>query len=125
MKRHYYLILIPVILMVLGQSFGKIGAGHVSLTGFSVLQFFNIFTIIACICLILRGFVWLILLRKFDLVFVYPFMSISYILILIVSCILFKEAITIGKIVGSFLITGGVFSISLGEKKTRRDIINV
>ena len=95
------------------------------MTGFSVLQFFNIFTIIACICLILRGFVWLILLRKFDLVFVYPFMSISYILILIVSCILFKEAITIGKIVGSFLITGGVFSISLGEKKTRRDIINV
>lgn len=125
MKRHYYLILVPIILIVLGQSFGKIGAGYISLTDFNVWHFLNIFTIVACACLILRGFIWLILLRRFDLAFAYPFMSIAYILILIVSYALFNEVMTIGKVAGCCLITFGVFFFSLGEKKNKgRELIN-
>lgn len=116
-KKKYYLMSIPIFFIVLEQTFAKIGASYISITNFNVLQFLNIFTIISVFCLITRGILWFFLFMKFDLAFVYPFMSVSYIFILIISCILFNEELTVGKIIGSLFITLGVFFVSLGEKK--------
>jgi len=64
--------------------------------------------------------------RTFDLAFIYPFVSVSYILILIVSYLAFNEVITVGKIAGSCLIASGVFCISLAEKHNKsKDRMNV
>ena len=119
MNHRYFLILIPITLVVLGQSLAKIGASHIYLNNFSISQVFNIFIIISFICLLVRGLVWLVLMRMFDLAFIYPFMSVSYILILIVSYLVFNEVITVGKIAGCCLISVGVFCISLAEKHNK------
>lgn len=126
MNYRYFLILIPITLVVLGQSLAKIGASHIYLNNFSISQVFNIFIIVAFICLLVRGLVWLVLMRMFDLAFIYPFMSVSYILILIVSYLAFSEVITVGKIAGCCLIAFGVFCIGLAEKDNKsKDHINV
>lgn len=104
----------------------KIGASNISLNNFNISQVFNVFIIVSFICLLVRGLVWLVLMRMFDLAFIYPFVSVSYILILIVSYLLFNEVITVGKIAGSCLISFGVFCISLAEKDNKsKDHINV
>ena len=126
MNYRYFLILIPITLIVLGQSLAKIGASNISLNNFSISQVFNIFIIGSFICLSVRGLVWLVLMRMFDLAFIYPFMSVSYILILIVSYLLFNEVVTVGKIAGCCLISSGVFCIGLAEKANKsKDRINV
>ena len=126
MNYRYFLILIPITLIVIGQSLAKIGASNIYLDNFSVSQVFNIFIIVAFICLSVRGLVWLVLLRMFDLAFIYPFMSVSYILILIVSYLAFNEVITVGKIAGCCLIAFGVFCIGLAEKDNKsKNYINV
>ena len=126
MNYRYFLILIPITLIVLGQSLAKMGASNIYLNDFNISQVFNIFIIAGFICLLVRGLVWLVLMRMFDLVFIYPFMSVSYIFILIVSYLLFNEVITTGKIAGCCLISSGVFCISLAEKANKsKDHINV
>ncbi|QEE16016.1 EamA family transporter [Promethearchaeum syntrophicum] len=116
-NKEYILILVPVTLQVLGTTFGKIGASNISIEDFQIIQFFNFFTIIACIVLVLRGFIWLFVLKKFDLAFAYPFMSLSYIFILFISHFYFNEDINTYKIIGSVLITLGTFFLSIGELK--------
>lgn len=115
----YFLVLIPITLIVIGQSLAKIGASYIQLNNFSISQVLNIFIIVAFICLMLRGLVWLVLLRMFNLAFVYPSMSVSYILMLIVSYLVFNEVITVANIAGSCLIALGVFCTSLAEKDNK------
>lgn len=110
----------PIAIMVIGQLFGKIGAARVSLSDFHLLQFLNPFTLAAFACLLARGFIWIVLFRKFDLAFIYPFMSISYIIIVLVSHVVFGEALTFGKGIGGLLIMAGVSFISIGERENRK-----
>ena len=118
--------MIPITLIVVGQSLAKVGTSYIDLSNFSIGHVFNIFIIVAFICLLLRGLVWLVLMRTFDLAFIYPFISVSYILILIVSYFAFDEVVTAGKIAGSCMITFGVFFISLAERRNKsKDRMNV
>jgi len=55
---------------------------------------------------------WLIALSKKDLSFVYPFISLTYILVLILSCLLLKENISINKLIGTLVIMIGLAIIA-------------
>lgn len=65
---------------------------------------------------ILSGFVaaflaalsWMAAMTKFEISFAYPFMSLSFVLVLIISAILLGETITLGKIIGLILIIMGI-----------------
>jgi len=60
---------------------------------------------------------WFILHRKFKLSFIYPILSLNYFFSLFLGKVLFQEAITIKKIVGSIVIVFGVFIITMSSKK--------
>ncbi len=49
---------------------------------------------------------------KFDLSFAYPFMSLEFVLVLILSVMLFREPITVHKVVGMLFIVSGIFITS-------------
>ncbi|MFW5712680.1 MAG: hypothetical protein ACOCZA_12125 [Spirochaetota bacterium] len=69
---------------------------------------------------LLRGLLWVFLLRKLKLVLVYPLMSLGYILVLAVSFILFNEPLTPGKIAGALFLMTGVSLVSLGEVRQKK-----
>ncbi len=119
--KQYFLIFVALILLILGQIFAKMGSDALSIDNFNVLDFFNFFIILGYTCLILQGLVWIFVLRQMDLSFAYPFMSISYVLVLIFSYFIFNEAITGWKIIGSSLMTIGVAIIYLGERGNKND----
>ena len=51
---------------------------------------------------------WMAAMTKFELSYAYPFTSLSFILVLILSGLFFHEPITIYKIIGSVLIVSGI-----------------
>lgn len=51
---------------------------------------------------------WMAALSKFDLSHAYPFMSLSFIIVLLSSIIIFGEAFTLGKVLGALLICAGI-----------------
>jgi drug/metabolite transporter (DMT)-like permease len=55
---------------------------------------------------------WLVVLSRVDLSYAYPFASLSYVLMLIASWLLFSENITALRVTGSFVVMLGVILIS-------------
>lgn len=113
------LIVIPIFLIVSSQIFLKIGSKFVKIENFNFLDFLNIFIILSLLCLFLRSVVWLSLFRKFDLTFIYPLTSISYIIMLIISVTFFNDTYTIGKVLGVLLIPIGLLLIGSAKKEKK------
>ena len=62
----------------------------------------------------LAGVSWLTAMTKFELSYAYPFMSLAFVLVLILSAILFHEAVTLPKVLGLLLIGMGIIVASRG-----------
>ncbi|NOT83803.1 MAG: EamA family transporter [Methylococcaceae bacterium] len=55
---------------------------------------------------------WIAAMTKFDISYAYPFMSLAFVLVLILSAWLFKESITVNKIIGMAFIVVGIIITS-------------
>lgn len=58
---------------------------------------------------------WMMAMTKLNLSTAYPFMSVSFVAVIIVSNFLFNEPIGLLKIIGVAFIVGGICMIGLGE----------
>ena len=67
---------------------------------------------------ILAGFFalvcWLAAMTKFELSYAYPFMSLAFVFVLVLSAVLFHEPLTVAKILGVLLIIAGIVVGSRG-----------
>lgn len=63
----------------------------------------------------LASLAWMAALKEFELSKAYPFMSLSFVGVLIISYWLFKETVTIQKILGSIMIIVGVILVSKSD----------
>jgi multidrug transporter EmrE-like cation transporter len=57
---------------------------------------------------------WMAAMTKFDLSYAYPFMSLSFLLVLVLSALLFHEPMTVPKIVGLAVVIAGLVIASQG-----------
>jgi multidrug transporter EmrE-like cation transporter len=108
----YIYILITLILTIYGQLILKWRLnflGHLP-DGFQK-QFVYIYSALID-PYILSSITWIAALTKFHLSYAYPFMSISFIAVLIMSNIFFNEPLTVNKIIGIVMITGGLIIAS-------------
>lgn len=55
---------------------------------------------------------WMAAVTKFDLSFAYPFTSLSFVFVVILSAILFEEQLTFNKVIGMSFILLGIFFTS-------------
>lgn len=60
----------------------------------------------------LASLTWIAALTKFQLSYAYPFMSISFILVMILSYYMFNEPLTLNKVSGIILIVSGLILAS-------------
>ena len=51
---------------------------------------------------------WIAAMTRFEVSYAYPFMSLAFILVLILSVLLFKETLTANKVWGLLLIVAGI-----------------
>ncbi|WP_154663549.1 EamA family transporter [Neobacillus dielmonensis] len=111
----YVLILTNIVCLVLGQTAWKYGLENVQLHGGVIQKFFQI----VFSPLILLGFglyiiatvIWMYLLSKLPLSFLYPLQSLAYVLALFISLFIFKEQIPMTRWIGTGVIMFGVYLI--------------
>jgi multidrug transporter EmrE-like cation transporter len=116
----YIYILITLILTIYGQLILKWRLnflGHLP-DGFQK-QFVYIYSALidpyilsSFLAAFLASITWIAALTKFHLSYAYPFMSISFIAVLIMSNIFFNVPLTVNKIIGIVMITGGLIIAS-------------
>ncbi len=51
---------------------------------------------------------WMAAMTKFDLSYAYPFMSIPFVIVLLLSALFFQEPVTFSKVAGLTLIVAGI-----------------
>ena len=105
-------LLFTIGIMLCGQFMAK-KAGLLIQNGDSIL---NTFSLLSYTCLLLRGVIWIWVVRNLRLVFAYPILSLNYILVLAASSVLFGESITFFNTAGASLIAGGVLLTGMGER---------
>jgi len=81
---------------------------------FLLRLFIDPFILSGLLAAFIASLFWMAAMTKFDLSHAYPFMSLSFILVLILSGVFFNEPINIFKVVGLTLIVIGIIVGSQG-----------
>jgi multidrug transporter EmrE-like cation transporter len=118
----YLFIASTILLTVYGQivikwQVGLAGSVPISLDGrvaFIARLLFNPWVISSLIAAFLAFLCWIGAITKFQLSYAYPFTSLSFVLVLFLSAILFREAVTIPKVLGMIFIIIGIVVGSQG-----------
>ncbi len=117
------LILFSILIAVVGQVLLKIGISKIGINSFTNLSALGgFFSGIIKSPLVLTGLflyvvsaaIWMVVLATVDLSFAYPFLGITYILILTVSKFILKEDVNPLRWIGSLIIIAGVVLVSKG-----------
>jgi uncharacterized membrane protein len=113
------IILIGILFASLGQVFWKIGMNAVgSIDTFTVsnfvLIFSNLYIITGLVMYGLGTVFWLIALSDKDLSYVYPFISLTFIIVLLLSYFVLKEQISTARIIGTIIIIVGLMVVVSG-----------
>lgn len=119
---HFVYILITIGLTVYGQLIVKWQvnlAGDFPIANWDKVLFLgklmlNPWVISSMAAALLAGFTWIAALTQLELSYAYPFMGLTFILILVLSTLLFQESLGWEKIVGVALIVAGITLSSQG-----------
>ena len=111
------IIIIGIIFAAFGQVSWKLGmnqAGQLATLNLTTLStvLLNPYVLLGFVMYGLSTIFWLVALSKKDLSFVYPFISLTYILVLVLSSLVLKESIGLNKIAGTIAIIIGLIIIS-------------
>lgn len=121
MLKNYILIVLTVCISVIAQTFLKNGMKQIGRIDNLDIKMIvpvawsmgtNIFVIGGLSLYVIGTFIWLILLSRLDLSFLYPFGALQYMLIFIVSFLVFGENIKPARIAGALIILVGIYIIS-------------
>jgi drug/metabolite transporter (DMT)-like permease len=72
-------------------------------------------------CMGCQALTWQIALRRFPLSVAYLVMSLSYVLLLLLSVLIFHETISRGNLIGAALIIGGVILLTHGQTREKNN----
>ena len=117
------LILLSISIAVGGQLMLKIGIDRIGVTGLgSMKALTSLFSGIIRSPMVITGLflylisaaIWLVVLSTVDLSFAYPFIGLTYVMVLVLSRFILKEEVNPLRWIGAFIITVGVVVISRG-----------
>ncbi|MHB8073367.1 EamA family transporter [Desulfosporosinus fructosivorans] len=113
----YLLILLTIcnsVLMVTGQTLWKLGATgkEVHSLGQLLRLFLSPYVIAGLMVYAFSSVLWIYILNKGDLSYVYPIQSTAFIFALIIGTTIFKEQLTLTKVIGVLVICLGVVIIT-------------
>ena len=89
-------------------------AGQLAALNFTTLPtvLLNPYVLLGFVMYALSTIFWLIALSKKELSFVYPFISLTYIIVLVLSSLVLKESMGVSKLVGTLIIIIGLIIIA-------------
>ena len=118
---HLY-ILLTILFTVYGQIVikwqvhlsGSFPLDNIAKVQYIIKLLLNPWVISSFVCAFLASLSWMAAMTKLPLSYAYPFMSLSFILVVLLSAVFFKESITINKSLGLAFIVLGIIIGSKG-----------
>ncbi len=118
-----FFILAPVLIQAATQILFKSAA--LRLESFTFLNIItNVFYLTCLMLYVVRTVLWQQALKRYPLSFVYPFISLSYVSLLLASAFIFKEPISTWNLVGSAIIIVGVITIYRSQEDNSTSVGN-
>jgi multidrug transporter EmrE-like cation transporter len=122
MKRSMVLIFATVLLTVYCQLIVKWRVGQAGAPPLDLVQklifltrlLFDPWMLTVMLAALLAGLSWFAVMTKYQLSYAYPFMSLAFVLVLLLSAFLFHEAVTVPKVVGLAVVIMGLIIASRG-----------
>ncbi len=115
------LILASVACGAVGQLTLKAGMNSLGPLQLSVNTFISMATspllLVGIAIFVVSTLLWLLALMKADLSFAYPFLSLTYIAVLVGGAVLFQENVTLPRVIGFAVIVAGVLIVARSEQK--------
>lgn len=117
------LILLSISIAVGGQLMLKIGINRMGISDFGSLGAVGGFfsgaikspmVIAGLLLYVISAAIWMIVLSTVDLSFAYPFIGLTYVLVLVLSKFILREDVNPVRWIGAFIITAGVVVLSRG-----------
>jgi len=113
---HMVWLVVSVVLGAIGQVLFKLGANQLPETGLS-LRFMiqcvtNFWIILGGLCYAASFFLWLYILKFFEVGFARSFVGAGYIITFALGLIFLGETFTVTRLVAILLITGGVMLLA-------------
>ena len=117
----YVYIALTVVFTVYGQLVIKwqmtgqeLPPGLVDKVVFILKQYLNPWVLSGLGSAFVASMAWIAAMTQFELSFAYPFMSTAFVLVMILSMVLFGEALNAFKLAGTLLIIAGMFVLARG-----------
>ena len=113
----YFYILLTVLFTVYGQlvikwqvsKAGTMPAASGAKVLFLLHLLLNFWVISGLVSALIAALAWMAAMTKFNLSFAYPFMSLSFVIVLALSAWFFGEPLTVHKVAGMALVIVGLF----------------
>lgn len=115
-NRFHFFYIIVLILTLASSLLGAISGKYIALN-LDFSSTFFIWSSLLILSFVYRFFSWIILHRKFQLSFIYPFLSLNYIFSLFLGRLLFDEPFNIKKIIGTVIIISGVLLVTFSKDR--------
>ena len=81
---------------------------------FVVELFFNPWIISCIVATLFAGVSWMLVMTRFEISYAYPWVSLSFVLMLILGVFLFGEEFSVNKLVGTIVVVFGIIIITRG-----------
>lgn len=115
----FVFVALTILLTVYGQvivkwqvsGMGELPPGIVEKITFVFKQYLNPWIISALLAAFLASASWIVAMTQLELSFAYPFMSLAFVLVLILSAAFLGEAFTLNKAIGTGIIIFGLVII--------------
>ena len=91
-----------------------------AIAGFTLLFFLNPLLLLALGCIFVGGLFWLVAMSKFELSFLYPFLSINYVSIVIGSQLFLGESVSLYRYISVVFIIIGLIILSRSPHSERQ-----
>ncbi len=116
----FFFIALTIALTVYGQLVfkwqvdlaGQVPSGLAEQIGFVLRLLVNPWVISSFAAAFLGSLTWMGALTQFELSFAYPFMSLAYVVVMVFSYWLFREPLTMPKVIGTLVVILGLFIIT-------------
>ena len=81
---------------------------------FLIKLLFDPWMLTVVVAALLAGLCWFAAMTKYELSYAYPFMSLAFVFVLLLSALIFHEAVTVPKVVGLLVVIVGLVIASRG-----------
>lgn len=116
----HFFILLTLVFTVYGQlvlkwqmgGAGSLPQSHLDKLGFLLQQFLNPWIFSGFVSAFLASMAWMAAMTRFDLNYAYPFMSLAFVIVMILGVLFLGETLSARKIVGTLMVMAGLVIIA-------------